>query len=190
VLANKLDAINLPAKITNPEHFKTALAALTQVIANMVEEKVPQLTPSPYAKCWWTKELGLEKKEVHKLGRQAHNKTAQRNHPIHEEYRVARNRFSKHIKKAKEDHWTQWLDTLTSTGMWNFHRYATSNLTEQIHTCIQTLQDQQCEQTNNQMQDNTQKSKILYETFFRPPPENNFVDPNYTVSNKTVAMFA
>jgi hypothetical protein len=90
------------------------------------------------------------------------------------------NRFSEHIKKAKEDHWTQWLDTLTSTGMWNFHRYATSNLTEQFHTHIQTLQDQQCEQNNDQIQDNARKSKILYETFFCPPSENDFVDPNYT----------
>jgi hypothetical protein len=60
VLANKLDVINPPAKITNPEHFETTLAALTQAIAITVKEKVPQLKLSPYAKCWWTKKLGLK----------------------------------------------------------------------------------------------------------------------------------
>ncbi|KIK38843.1 hypothetical protein CY34DRAFT_90295 [Suillus luteus UH-Slu-Lm8-n1] len=29
-------------------------------------------------------------------------------------------------------------------------------------------------------QDNEQKSQLLYETFFCPNPDNDFVDPNYT----------
>ncbi|KAG2336382.1 hypothetical protein BDR05DRAFT_834535, partial [Suillus weaverae] len=31
----------------------------------------------------------------------------------------------------------------------------------------------------NDTQDNERKSQLLYETFFRPPPEDDFVDPNY-----------
>lgn len=70
---------------------------------------------------------------------------------------------------------------LTETGIWNFHRYATSNPTEQIHTRITTLQDPQPapEANTTDTQDNKWKSQLLYKTFFCPPPDNNFIDPNY-----------
>lgn len=149
VLANKLDTIGNPAELTAPKQFENALTTLTQVIADTVEEKVPQVKPSPYAKRWWTKDLGQEQKAVHKMGRQVRDKIAQQNHPIHKEFFVARNKFSESIKKAKETHWNEWLDTLTSTGVWNFHRYATSNPADQIHTRIKTLKDPQDEQAIN-----------------------------------------
>jgi hypothetical protein len=66
---------------------------------------------------------------------------ASRRDPIHEEYRVARNKFSENIKKAKDEHWREWLEELTTSNMWSFHRYTSSNPADQIHTRIKTLCD-------------------------------------------------
>jgi hypothetical protein len=142
-LANRLDMIDQPAELTNQGQFHTTFKALTRVISETVEEQVPKVKPSPYLKRWWSKDLDQERRHIHKIGRKARAKTAQRNHPIHEEYWVTCNRFSENIKKAKDSHWNEWLELLTETGIWNFHRYATSNPADQIHTRIKTLQDPQ-----------------------------------------------
>jgi len=73
---------------------------------------------------------------------------------------------------------------LTETGIWNFHRYATSNPADQIYTRIKTLQDPQNrpDTNSNGTQDNICKSQLLYDMFFQPPPKNDFIDPNYEYS--------
>lgn len=142
-------------------------------------QEIFKFKPSPYSKRWWSKDLDQERRHVHKIGRKARAKIAQRNHPIHEEYRVARNRFSENIKKAKDSHWNEWLESLTETGICNFHRYATSNPADQIHTRIKTPQDPQNgpDAHSNGTQDNVRKSQLLYDTFFRPAPENTLLTP-------------
>jgi hypothetical protein len=98
---------------------------------------------------------------------------------IHDEYRIVHNRFSDSIKHAKEDHWKEWLDNLITSGTWTFHKYVASNPTDQIHTRIKTLQDPRVNNQNGTMQDNARKSELLYNVFFKPPPENDFIEPNY-----------
>jgi hypothetical protein len=85
-LANCLDMIDQPAELTNQGQFHTTFKALTRVISETVEEQVPKVKPSPYLKRWWSKDLDQERRHIHKIGRKARAKTAQRNHPIHEEY--------------------------------------------------------------------------------------------------------
>ncbi|KAG1787596.1 uncharacterized protein HD556DRAFT_1312634 [Suillus plorans] len=59
-LSDKLSAIPPPAELTTRTLFEQALAALTSRITETVEAKIPKTNPSPYAKCWWSKELDAE----------------------------------------------------------------------------------------------------------------------------------
>lgn len=183
VLSTKLDRLPPPKELTSQEEFHESFAVLTKCIAETVESKVPKSKPSPYAKRWWMKALDKERKAVHKLGRKARARLARRNNPIHEEHRIVRNRFSDSIKHAKEDHWKEWLNNLTTSGIWTFHKYVASNPTDQIHTRIKTLQDPRVNNQNRTTQDNAHKSELLYNVFFKPPPENDFVEPNYEYPN-------
>ncbi|KAG2065427.1 hypothetical protein BDR04DRAFT_1032876, partial [Suillus decipiens] len=53
------------------------------------------------------------------------------------------NCFSENIKKAKKEHWEEWLKAITPANIWDFHCYAASDPSEQIHTKIKTLKDLQ-----------------------------------------------
>jgi len=188
-LSTHLNMIPLPTEINSTEQFNAAFTHLTHAIAAAVNDKVPKSNPSSYAKRWWSKELDAKRKKVHKLGAKARDKLACRLDPIHEEFRTARNNFSNNIKKAKEEHWVEWLESLTPAGTWNFHRYAASNPADQVHTRIKTLKDPRNPQGNSITQDNARKSELLYDVFFRPAPEDEHVEPNFNY-NPPICEFA
>jgi len=170
-LTIKLNAIPPAEELNSLEQFNEAYKALTRCLTETVGESVPLTKPSPYAKHWWSKELDIECKAVHKLGRIAKKRAERRLDPIHEMYRIARNKFTESIKRVKENHWKEWLEELTLTEAWSFHRYAANDPTDQIHTRIKTLQDPNEENGTAATQDNARKSEILYSVFFRPPLE-------------------
>lgn len=179
-LTTKLKSNPQPQEISTQAQFEDAYTRLINAIAETAKEVVPIAKQSPYAKRWWTKDLDMERKHVKKLGHKARRKLSHRSDPIHEELRIARNQLSEHIKNAKKDHWEEWLETLTLTGTWDFHRYASSCPDDQFHTRITTLQDPEAKASDpkNATQDNARKSELLYGTFFRQQPENDYVDPN------------
>ncbi|KAG1867713.1 hypothetical protein F4604DRAFT_1584861 [Suillus subluteus] len=138
-LSTHLDTSLPPADIQTIDQFQQTFTHLTQAIAKTVEEHIPKSKQSPY------------QKQVHKLGWKARDRLARRQDPIHEEFCIACNRFSENIKKAKTEHWEEWLKALTPTNIWDFHRYAASDPTNQVHMRIKTLQDPQDLGGNNIM---------------------------------------
>jgi hypothetical protein len=167
-LASHLEAIPPPVKITTKARFEEAFNNLTTTITKTIETNISKSKPSLYAKRWWSKSLDIEQKEVHKLGCKSRTKLAYRNDPIYKEDCKACNAILESIKKAKESHWTEWLDTMTPLGVWNFHNYAASNPEDQLHSRITMLKDPK-ENRLNSTQDNNRKSELLYEVFFKPP---------------------
>jgi hypothetical protein len=73
------------------------------------------------------------------------------------------------------------MENITPTGIWNFHHYAASNPSDQIQSRIATRKDPL--NNANTQQDNTCKSELLYNTFFKPPHENDDLDPDYEYDN-------
>jgi hypothetical protein len=63
-----------------------------------------------------------------------------------------------------------------------------SDLSEQIHTRIKTLKDPRDPNGTNTTQDNTRKSELLYNIFFRQLPENKHVEPNF-IYNPPICEF-
>jgi len=96
-LKGDLANIPPPTEIANIQEFNNRLKTLNERIQNAIEKHVKLMTPSPYSKRWWTKELADEKKKMQQLGGRSkyHQKNTQ--HPVHTEYRQQRNQYSEMI---------------------------------------------------------------------------------------------
>jgi hypothetical protein len=68
-LSTKLNVIPPAEELNSLEHFNKAYNTLTRCLTETVGESIPLTKPSPYTKHWWSKELDIECKAVHKLGR-------------------------------------------------------------------------------------------------------------------------
>jgi len=81
------------------------------------------------------------------------------------------------IRKAKAEHWADWLEGLDQTSMWQASRLATSPATDAGKARIPTLQvkDPTTKQVIREATDNTSKGQLFYETFF--PPLNPATPP-------------
>ena len=54
---------------------------------------IPVSKPSPYSKCWWSKELATLKKVKEKLARKSYKRQTVDKDPIHEALQQARNNY-------------------------------------------------------------------------------------------------
>ena len=95
--------------------------------------------PSPFAKRWWSHDLATENKKIKALGKLARRKCHIRDHPIHEEYRVACNNFAEKVEKNKLDHWTEYLKETDAHSIWITHKYLTDKPSDHFISQIHTL---------------------------------------------------
>ena len=79
------------------------------------------------------------------------------------------------IEKAKKKHWEDWLEDINTDNIWTTHKYAGNNPLDGGITHIPTLKTQENSQSK-ELDDNEEKSKALYETFFLHPPDNPSAD--------------
>lgn len=95
-------------------------------------------------------------------------------HPTHEEYRQQRNTYSESIKKAKAEHWAEWIEGLDQILVWQASRLVTSPATDAGQARIPTLQikDPRSNQVMRSAKDNESKGQLFHETFFPPPNLN------------------
>ena len=109
-------------ELTNVDEFHTQIAKLDSAIKEAIKAHVLLTKMSPYAKRWWTKELSNLKKHKERLARRSYRRRAEDKDPIHEEFRLAQNRYSAAIQRTKDEHWMEWLETLDKEGMWTANR--------------------------------------------------------------------
>jgi hypothetical protein len=64
-----LTALSKPGELTTIAQFHATLKQLDLVIKATIMKYVPMSKPSPYSKCWWSKELAALKKMKEKLAR-------------------------------------------------------------------------------------------------------------------------
>jgi hypothetical protein len=70
-LESKLQNLPMPKPIISKEEAQDRLDRLLEVITSTIEEKTPLSKPSPYAKRWWSAELGSANKNLKKIAYQA-----------------------------------------------------------------------------------------------------------------------
>lgn len=104
-LEELLGATDPPAEIQSIDEFERRRAELENAIQAVIDndEIVPVSKPSPFCKRWWNADLAAERKAVGKLSRTSYKKRHQPNHPVHEEFRKARNHLADAIKSAKRE---------------------------------------------------------------------------------------
>ena len=123
---------------------------------------------NPYAKRWWTKELANLKRDKEQLARRSYRRRAVNEDPIHEEFRQARNKYSMAIRKTKEEHWVDWLETLDEEGIWAANRMVLGSATDGGHSRIPRLfvKDPISKEVVREARTNEEKGQLLYQVFF------------------------
>jgi ribonuclease HI len=172
-LEGELDGVPAPETYLTVADLNQAILCLDQAIANAIEKYTLFARPCPHSKRWWTKELSKMKKAKDKLARQSYRKWAEPQHHVHKEARLARNAYALQIRKAKAEHWADWLEGLDGTNVWAASQLATGPATDGGQCKIPTLQLKHdrtgailCEATAN-----AEKSEWLFKEFFPKKPD-------------------
>jgi hypothetical protein len=171
-LSNRLANNPPPAPLACKEDFRRACASLTEAIQDVIHTTIPLKRPCPHTKRWWSTDLKKLWQTMRRLYRQAQRLLDFPDHPIHQEARSSRTRYSTAIDKACKQHWTDWLEEVTTNDIWSAHRYISQPYGDGGRTTIPALQYQD---TNGNMQlaaTNEQKAEALAKTFFPAPPTN------------------
>lgn len=104
------------------------------------------------------------------LRKQAYRFRALPSHDIHTNLREKENLFSKEIQKTKETHWKDWLNGMAGTDIWIAHKYLSNPGGDGGKTRIPTLCKTGPDGQVIQATTNKEKSKILTQALFPPPP--------------------
>ena len=165
-----------PARpIQDKEDFLVVFNLLTTAIQSATDQHVPETKPSPYAKRWWSSELAQLCRHKCHLKLKSYRLCAQCFHPVHEEAKKAANEYATKIEKAKKKHWEDWLEDINTDNVRTAHKYAGGAPMDGGNTWIPMLKTQE-DRRPKELDDNEEKSKALYETFFPRPPTNPSVD--------------
>lgn len=159
-----------PRVLETAEEFQQAARNLDLALCQTVESSVPKTHPHPHTKRWWTQDLSKLSDELKHLRRQAYKLRALPNHDIHANLREKENSFSKEIQKTKETHWKDWLNGMVGTDIWIAHKYLSNPGGDGGKTHIPTLRKTGPDGQDVQATTNEEKSEILAQALFPPPP--------------------
>ncbi len=142
--------------------IENATDLLFDAINKTTREVVPLIKITPHMKCWWTKELTLLCKSRNKASAEHYRWCRLPKHPCHLNYKKESVIFARAIKKAKADHWQEWINHTTGKDIWTIHRYMQANPTDYGHQRVPALKklDGTTATTNDQ------KAEQLANTFF------------------------
>jgi len=100
------------------------------------------------------------------------------NHPCHNELKMVKNAYTDEIKKAKQQHWLNWLENIEGNNLWTANRYISSEPRDGGKTRIPMLMMKKADGTIDEAATNNEKSIMIAKSFFSPPPALNTVPPN------------
>ena len=184
-LKANLDNLPNPAPINNIDTFNQTLMALNSAIQNAISAHLEPSKPTPYSKRWWSTALTTERKTMIKLARKAKRYRDHPQHPTHEAYRTQRNRYSDQIKRAKADHWIDWLEGLDETSVWQAAKFISSPPNDAARARIPSLKiiDPNTKRLIRTIHSNNEKGNTLHTIFFPTtnpgltPPDPDFRYP-------------
>ncbi|PIL37604.1 hypothetical protein GSI_01298 [Ganoderma sinense ZZ0214-1] len=188
VLRAHLDAHPIAPNIHSIADFDAHLQRLNEAIAAAVEQEVPLTNPTPFSRRWWSKDLTSLRKQKQRAGRASFKHRHDHAHPAHEDYRRIRNQYAEHIKYARKDCWTSFLDDTDAHSIWTAHRFLKRGQSDGGAAWIPSLKsiaDPTCILT-----DNAAKGEEFYGTFFLPPgpdppptQEHEYPEPRFTFTD-------
>jgi hypothetical protein len=99
--------------------------------------------------------------------------------PIIEQHRLERNKYGEEIRKARSDHWEEWVESTEAMRLYVINKFVTATPTDGGSTRVPTLKLKRANGSEVEIADNEGKSKALYDAFFYPPPAEIDIDPNF-----------
>ncbi|EUC67759.1 reverse transcriptase from transposon X-element protein, putative, partial [Rhizoctonia solani AG-3 Rhs1AP] len=136
---------------------------LMEVIYTAVRASTRDLKLSAWSKRWWSPELSAHRKLARSLAARAYWARLLWEDPIHEEYRLQRNRFAQAIKDAKRRHWEDFLAELDEESMWTAAGYLSSEPSDGGRARIPNLKFVQADGSSATTSDNDTKSCVSVE---------------------------
>jgi ribonuclease HI/exonuclease III len=174
-LEEKLQKLPPPEEIETHEQFNRVLNRFESTMRDVIADKVPTSKPSPYSKRWWTNELTEERKRMKNLAKKSYQQRHNLIHPIHEEFRRARNDYSSHIQEVKASHWTSWINNIHEADMWNASRLVTGPSSDGGRARVPSLRVHDANNLTREITDNEEKCLTFKSAFFPPKPTTSTV---------------
>jgi len=172
-------SIGPPQILETSKEFQVAARKLDEVLHHTVETAIPRTHPHPHTKRWWTKDLTKTVDKLKELHKMAYKYRALPEHMVHTQLKEKENALSNEIQKIKEDHWKDWLNDMAGTDIWIAHRYISNLGGDGGKIRIPTLQKTNLEGQTTQATTNKEKSEILAQALFPPPPAKTTVPTDY-----------
>ncbi|KIJ22827.1 hypothetical protein M422DRAFT_276688 [Sphaerobolus stellatus SS14] len=158
---------------TTPAALDEFVHNLTDAIQQAIRKHVPTARPSEYTKRWWTSGLTLLRKEFARLSRLEFQA---RGTPFQQHYldmrNQARNTYNSAIRRAKQDHWKNWLENANERDIWVAGKYSKNPLSDGGRTLIPTLHTRDLNGQSTETFDTAPlKAAALARLFFPPRPD-------------------
>src|SRR5277367_636564 len=133
-------------------------------------------------------ELSKARTDTKRLARSAYRYRLQLDHPIHEEYQLARNKYASAIKTQGRNHWDNWLKKIREQDIWTANRFLAFPPSDGRKTRIPALKTTNDNGEQIDVHNNEEKSRLLHKVFFYDPPDNHGIDPNYVYPDDTPVL--
>ena len=127
-----------------------------------IEELVPIKSDTPYTKRWWSKELAKMRTEKERLGRISFQNRADKEHAAHAEYRRYRNKYTDHIRAAKNDFWRAWIDSVDGKTIWDANRFLQRGPTDYSSARVPPIRVTEDDGSQRTLTDNTEKGAAFH----------------------------
>jgi hypothetical protein len=175
-------------RLRSKEQFLTKVDSVISIIKEVLGEELTEMKPSPFSHRWRTKELMNLKRAQNQLSSKSYKLCEVRNHPVHQEYKDAVNKFKETMIAIQKQHWMDWLELATQKNIYTANKYLTSEPADYSRACIPPLRSN-TDGVPGLTEDNISKAAELAKSFFPPPPETSsvLVDFNYP---KPLRVFA
>ena len=102
---SNLATLHGPKADISDQTKETIAEVLTTAIINASNASIPKSTVTKKSKPWWDDNLRDLRKKMANIGRKSQN-----NPYLRQEYQTAKNQYFNAIKRAKTDHWNQFLE--------------------------------------------------------------------------------
>ena len=149
-----------------------AADSLVNAINEALKEMVPISKPSPYARCWWMRELMELKKVKNRLSNFSYKLHGIPEAPTHAQHKEAMDKFCHRVDEIKKAHWDNWLEGATSKDIYIANKFITSLPSDYANTKIPPLKTPNPASPNPTTNTNLEKADELASVFFPPPPAN------------------
>ena len=179
-LKARLEERSPAARLRSKEEFLAKVDSVISIIKEVLGEELTETKPSPFSRRWWTKELTNLKRAQNRLSSKSYKLREVRDHPVHQEYKVAVNKFKETMIAIRKQHWMDWLESATQKDIYTANKYLTSEPTDYSSARIPPL-GSNTDGVPGLAEDNVSKAAELAKSFFPPPPETSSVpvDFNY-----------